>query len=167
MRRILLGLAAAVVLFLVGRAIVRALVSDETKIRWMVEDMQEGFDRTRMDPILVAFAEDFSDETSGANRQDVRQALAYLFLTAKDPQTKAFPYRVEVEITKLAIDPGSGGEPGADCDLAARFFDLREHSGGEPEPAWVIAIASRWERGEYGWRIARTKYETKSGRMLR
>ncbi|MFN0006431.1 MAG: hypothetical protein ACKVXR_00880 [Planctomycetota bacterium] len=162
MKRILLVLAGAVILFLVGRAIVRALVSDETKIRWAIEDMREGFDETRMDPILVAFDEKFRDETSGADRADVRQALAYLFLTAKHPQTKAFPYRVEIEIPKIGIEDSD--PPAADCDLDARFFDLR---GGGEEVAWEITIHSRWTRGEYGWRIASTRYETKSGRMLR
>ena len=164
MRRILLGLAAAFLAFLLGRAIVRAVVSDETKIRWLVEDMRDGFDRTRMDPILIAFAEAFRDETSGADRSSVREALAYLFLTAKDPQTKAFPYRVEVGISKISIDRSSSDSPTADCDLDARFSELR---GGETKLAWEIAIASRWTRGEYGWRLAGTRYETKSGRMLR
>lgn len=162
MKRIFLVLAGALLLFLVGRAIVRALVSDETKIRWTVEDMRDGFDKTRMDPILVAFAEDFRDDTSGADRADVRQALAYLFFSAKDPETKGFPYRVEIEITKLAIEDSD--PPAADCDLDARFLDLR---AGAEEPAWEIAIHSRWTRGEYGWRIKSTRYETKSGRMLR
>jgi len=161
-KRILLVLAGALLLLLVGRAIVRALVSDETKIRWAIEDMREGFDETRMDPILVAFDERFHDETSGADRADVRQALAYLFFSAKDPETKGFPYRVEIDVTKLAIDDSD--PPAAECDLDARFLDFR---GGEEKPAWEIAIHSRWTRGEYGWRIASTRYETKSGRMLR
>ena len=164
MRRILLGLAAALLLFLVGRAIVRALVSDETRIRWLVEDMAEGFDATRMDPVLVAFAEGYRDETTGADRSNVREALAYLFLTEKDPRTKAFPYRVEVAITKLAIDRSSPEKPAADCELLARFLDRR---GGEEKLAWEVEIVSRWIRGEYGWRIASTRHETKSGRMLR
>jgi len=164
LRRILLGLAGALLCFFVGRAIVRALVSDETRIRWLVEDMQAGFDRTRMDPILVAFAGNFRDDTSGADRQNVREALAYLFLTAKDPQTKAFPYRVEVGIPRIAVDRSTASEPTADVDVDARFFDRR---GSEEQLAWEIAVASRWTRGEYGWRIASTRYETKSGRMLR
>ena len=163
MKRILLALAGAVVLFLLGRAIVRALVSDETKIRWLVEDMREGFDETRMDPILVAFAENFRDESSGADRADVRQALASVFFTAKDPETKAFPYRVEIEIPKLAID-SDAEPPTAECDLEARFFDSRDE---KEEPVWEVSIVSRWTRGEYGWRIASTRHETKSGRMLR
>jgi hypothetical protein len=162
-KRIVLGLSGALVLFLVGRAVVRALVSDETKIRWLIEDMREGFDETRMNPILVAFDETFRDETSGADRANVREALAYLFLTAKDPKTKEFPYRVEIGVPKLEVD--SKTEPRtAECDLDARFFDLR---AGEEEVAWEIAIQSSWTRGEYGWRIAGTRCETKSGRMLR
>ena len=163
MKRILLVLAATLGLFLVGRAIVRALASDETKIRGLVQDMVDGFNRTRMDPILVAFAEGFHDETSGADRPSVREALGYLFLTAKDPETKGFPYRVEVEIEKLAVDRSAPDSKAADCDLRARFFDVRGH---ESTLAWEIAIASHWTHGEYGWRIASTRYDTKSGRML-
>jgi hypothetical protein len=163
-KRVLLALAAGLLLFLVGRALVRALASDETKIRWLIEDMAEGFDATRMDSVLVAFAEDFRDKTSGADRRNVREALAYLFLSAKDPETKAFPYRVEVDVAKLAIDESPSEAPVADVELLARFLDRR---GGEESVAWEIAIVSHWVRGEYGWRIARTSYETKSGRMLR
>jgi hypothetical protein len=164
LKRILLALAVGVGLFLVVRAAIRALASDETKIRWTVEDMAEGFDRTRMDPILVAFAPGFQDETSGSDRQNVREALAYLFLTAKDPETKAFPYRVEVDVRRIAVDRADPDSPTAECELGARFLDRR---GGRETAAWEIAIESRWRRGEYGWRIESTRYESKSGRMIR
>jgi hypothetical protein len=164
LKRVLLGLAGVLLLFLVGRAIVHALASDETKIRWLVEDMAKGFDETRMDPILVAFAEDFRDETSGADRRSLREGLAYLFLTAKDPATKAFPYRVEVAIRELAVDDAAPDSPTADCELDARFLDLR---AGASDPTWEIAVTAHWVRGEYGWRIARSSYETRSGRILR
>ena len=164
MKRILLVLAAIAAVFLAGRAIRRALASDETRIRWLVEDMAGGFDRTRMGPILAGIARDWEDESSGADRDTLRQALAYLFFTAKDEATKRFPYRVEVEITRLEVRRADPGPRTADCGVHARFL---ERHGEQEKLAWEIEITARLERGEEGWRIRRTSHATKSGRMLR
>lgn len=164
MKRIVLALLAVAALLFVARAIRRALVSDETKIRWLVADMADGFGRTRMDPILAGIARDFQDETSGADRDTLRQALAYLFFTAKDEATKRFPYRVEAGIARLEIDRGVPETPGASCDVTARFY---ERHGEQENLAWEIEVSARLSRGEDGWRILRTSYETRSGRMLR
>jgi len=158
MKRIVLLLALAAGLFLAGRAIVRALASDETKIRRVVERMADGFDRTRMDPILDGLTRDFEDETSGASRQEMREALAYLFFEAVDEHTKHFAYRADVHIGRIAVEGTS-----AECELDARFFDLR---GGGESPAWEIAVTATFARGEDGWRIRRTKHATKTGHQL-
>lgn len=159
MKRALLLAAAALVLWIGGRAIVRALASDETKIRRLVEAMADGFDRTRMDPVLAGLDREFADETSGATRQDVREALAYLFFTAKDETTKAFPYRARVEIRSIEVR-----RPSATCDADVHFVDLR---GGKETPAWDIGLRLELARGGDGWKIEKSKYETRSGRMLR
>jgi|ERR1043165_3248710 hypothetical protein len=164
MKRVLLAVAAAVVLFFVGRAVVRSLASDETKIRRVVENMADGFDRTRMDPVLAGLARDFEDESSGKTRQEVREALAYLFFNAKDETTKAFAYRVEIDVPRVLVDRTDAQAPTAQCELNARFVDVR---GGKETPAWEIAVTASFVRGEDGWRIRRTKYATTSGRMLR
>jgi hypothetical protein len=164
MMRVLILFVLGVGLFLAGRALVRALASDETKIRWLVEDMADGFDRTRMDPILDGLAPDFVDQTSGANRQEVREALAYLFFNAKDERTKGFPYRVDVEIAQTTLARSESGPPSAECRVNARFRDIR---GGKETTAWEIAVTAHLERGDGGWRIRRSSYATKSGQMLR
>ncbi len=164
MKRILLAVVAVVLLFFVGRAVVRALASDETKIRRVVANMAEGFDRTRMDPVLAGLARDFEDESSGATRQEVREGLAYLFFNAKDEATKRFAYRVETEIQRIGVDRSDKGAPTAQCEMTARFLDVR---GGKESPAWEISVAASLVRGEDGWRIRRTKYATKAGTMLR
>ncbi len=140
------------------RALVRALASDETKIRRVVEAMADGFDRTRMDPILEGLDRTYADETSGATRQDLREALAYLFLTAKDETTKAFPYRAKVEIGPVAVH-----RPTAECAAEVRFVDLR---GGKETAAWEIGVRLALARGDDGWKIVTSRYETTSGRML-
>jgi hypothetical protein len=159
MKRAVLILAIAAALFLAGRAIVRGLASDETKIRRVVEPMADGFDRTRMDPVLDGLTRDFEDETSGATRQEMREALAYLFFEAVDEHTKRFAYRVDVEVRRVAVDGLS-----AECEMNARFVDLR--SGGAA-PAWEIAVTAKFTRGDDGWRIRRTKHTTTSGERLR
>jgi hypothetical protein len=159
MKRAVLILAVAAALFLAGRALVLGLASDETKIRRVVEHMADGFDRTRMDPVLDGLTRDFADETSGATRQEMREALAYLFFEAVDEHTKHFAYRVDVEIQRIAVEGTN-----AECALDARFVDLR--SGGV-SPAWEIAVTASFTRGDDGWRIRRTKHSTKSGERLR
>lgn len=159
MKRALLVVAVALGLALAGRALVRGLASDETKIRRVVEGMAEGFDRTRMTPILDGLALDYEDETSGATRQDLREALAYLFFQAVDEHTKRFAYRVEISIGRTTVERDA-----AECELDARFFELR---GGADSPAWDVAITARFVRGSDGWRIRRTKYATRAGAMIR
>lgn len=164
MKRILLLAAVAILCWFVGRAIVYSLRSDEWKIRRVILTMAEGFDETRMDPILGGLARDFRDETSGATRQEVREALAYLFFNAKDEATKAFAYRVEFGVKRIAVATDDKGTKIADCEFDAWFLDVR---GGKEVPAWDVAITARFVKGEDGWRIASTRYETRSGKMLR
>lgn len=159
MKRAIAIVLAALALWIGGRALVGALASDETKIRRIVETMADGFDRTRMDPILDGLDQSYVDETSGATRQELREALAYLFFTAKDETTKAFPYRAKVEIGPVAVH-----RPTADCAAEVRFVDLR---GGKETPAWEIGVRLELARGDDGWKIVKSRYETRTGRMLR
>jgi hypothetical protein len=159
MKRILLVVAIAIGLFLAGRALVLGLASDETKIRRVVAHMADGFDRSQMTPILDGLTLDYEDETSGARRPDLREAVAYLFFEAVDESTKRFAYRVEVDVRRVAVDRET-----AECDLDARFLELR---GGTESPAWDIAVNATFVHGSEGWRIRRTKYTTRSGGMIR
>jgi hypothetical protein len=159
MKRAILLVLAAVGLALAVRAVVLGLASDETKIRRVVERMAEGFDRARMAPVLDGLSLDFEDETSGATRRDLGEALAYLFFEAVDERTKRFVYRVVIDVRKIAVDGGT-----ATCDLEARFFEMR---GGGETAAWDIAVDATLARGPDGWKIRRTKYVSRSGAMIR
>lgn len=125
--------------------------------------MAAGFDRQRMDPVLAGLATDFEDETSGATRRDLREALAYLFFTAEDDATKRFAYRVECETDKIRVDRAGPGPPTAQCEVRARFLDLR---GGQETPAWEITVTADLVPGDDGWRVSRTSHVTRSGKVL-
>src|SRR3984885_8456734 len=79
LRKIAIALIAVAIAWFGGRALVHALASDETKIRWKLEDACEGFSNARMSPILDFLAHEFVDETSGYHRDDVRAAVAGAF----------------------------------------------------------------------------------------
>ena len=161
MKRVLLVLCGALLLWIGGRALVHALASDETRIRWLVEDMAEGFGRTRTGAILEGLEKGFVDETSGVDRETLRGMLAHFFLTEKDPATKRFPWRVEATIESLVVE-----RPAATCEVLARFFELRGEEE-EERPGWTIRVEGRLEDGEDGWRFVRTSHETLEGRRPR
>ena len=164
MKRVLFGLLAVVLLWFGGRAIVHALASDETKIRWVIEDMTDGFNETRMNPIMTGLAQDFVDADSGFGKDDVRAGLAQLFLQSKDPQTKRFPYRVQVSPEEFSLHVQRGEPRTAELDLVAHFD---ESAGEEWHPAWTAKVHAELQLGPDGWKIRRAHVVTLEGKRPR
>jgi hypothetical protein len=164
MKRALPALLALLVLFFAVRAVARALASDETKIRWVLEDMADGFNDTRMNPILAGLDPEFLDEHWGADREMVRAGLAQLFLQAKDAQTKKFPYRVALPESELKTVVQPTEPRTAETDLVAAF----EQSQGEVwQPAWKIRVHAQWTLLPGGWRIKHTQTVEVEGKRPR
>lgn len=165
MRRILISLATVLALWFVGRWIVRALVSDETRIQWTVDAMIEGFNETTMNPILDGLDRAFLDETHGADREMVRGACAQLFFQAKDETTKRFLYRAEWTSQRVRVfEEPDAPNPKAELDFEVRIF---RRKGEAEEPAWKIAIAGKLEKKEGDWRLLRTEVRTLDGKIPR
>ncbi len=160
MNRFLLAALAAFAAFFGVRAIVRALASDETKIRWVLEDMADGFNSTRMSRVLGGLANDFLDETSGADRELVHAGLARIFFEEKDAETKRFLYRVEIpkEDVSIRVD----GET-ANVDLAATFFEVH---GAAEKLVWKARIHAAFAKTKDGWKIRRSENQTVEGGRL-
>jgi hypothetical protein len=160
LRKIAIALIAVAVAWLGGRALVHALVSDETKIRWKLEDACEGFSNTRMSPILDFLAHDFVDQTSGHPRDDVRAGAASVFFTEKDPETKKFPYRAIVVPDTLAIEIDKVAKDKADLRCTIRITDVR---GGKDRVAWEFDLLGKMVDGEDGWQLVSSMCSTKEG----
>lgn len=164
MKRLLLALVAAVALWFGGRAIVRALASETTRIRWVVDDMVAGFNDTRMNPILDGLAADYLDETYGADRALLRAAAASVFFQAKDPSTKKFLYRLErmprVEIAVVETPATKS----ARVKLELQFFRRR---GESEESAWTIHVDGRMEKRDGDWLFVRTETKTTDGERIK
>jgi len=154
---VVLGLSAVLARFLV-----HTLAADETKIRWAIADAAEGFGEARMDPVLDVLAHDFSDETSGFRREDLRAALASAFFSMKDPKTKGFPYSCEILPDTFEIAVTTGEPDSATVSCTCRIVDT---TGGEQREAWSFRVEGRMEERDDGWCFVATTHETLVGSM--
>lgn len=163
MKRLVLVVVVALALLLAGRALVHALASHETRIEWVIDDMIEGFNDTRMNPILDGLDREFLDDTWGADRDTVRAAAAHLFFNALDPQTKRFLFRAEWTKESIAV---TGDEaPRADVVFEARFFETK---GEREELAWRVRVEGELHVNADGdWCFARTRTTTTEGEKPR
>ena len=159
MKRVLLGFLGAAVLFFAARAVVLALASPETKIRWRVEEMVDGFNRQRASPVLRGFSMEFRDESSNAGREMVHKAVTSLFFTEKDPETKAFTLRAEIPEDTLNVvvaeDPTSATVSGV--------LIIHETKQGTERVLWRASFEGEMTLEEKGWRFRRSTHETVDG----
>lgn len=160
LRKIAIALIALAVVWLGGRALVQALVSEETKIRWRLEEACEGFTNERMGPILDFLAQDFVEESHGAHRQDVRAGVASVFFSAKDPETKDFPYVAIVVPDTLAVDFDTGDEDKARLRCSIRITDTR---GNEDRIAWEFKLDGMMIDGDDGWQLVNARADLIKG----
>ncbi len=160
MRKIGIALVGLGLLAVLTRFLVHALASDETKIRWAITAAAEGFGESSMDPVLAVLAREFSDETSGFRREDLRGALASAFFTMKDPRTKAFPYACEIPLETLEIAATKGDPDSAVVSFTGRIVDT---TGGERRETWSFRVEGRMEEREDGWCFVTTTHETLAG----
>jgi len=142
------------------RYLVLTLASDETKIRWAIQDAAEGFGDARANPVLELLARDFQDQPSGYTREDIRGPLAAVFFQEKDPETKGFPYRLEIADEAIAIEVTKGDPDSAAVSFPGKIVDTR---GRQRRDAWAFEIEGRMEEREDGWCFVSTTHRTIDG----
>lgn len=152
---LVLGLLAAGI-----RWLVLTLESDESKIRRAIADAAEGFDDTRVGPILDVLAREFEDETSGFRRDDLRAALAAAFFQEKDPETRGFPWRCVIDADAIEITVESGDPDRAVVAFPGRIVAAR---GDDPREAWSFRVEGRMEERDDGWCFVTTTHTTLKG----
>lgn len=185
LRKGLLALVALALAYWAVSALVRALASDETRIRWVLEEMAEGFNETRLADATEGVGESFRDDTSGFGKAELIEALRYVFMSSKHPVTRAFPYRLELPRDELEIklrEPRAGEigkqarasflarviEPDPAPRRATRASDEDEEAldeaQGELAPrTWDLRVEADFVDTEDGWKLARSTHEKLSG----
>lgn len=160
MKRILLGLVLAVAAVVAVRWVIGALASDETRIRWMVEEMVDGFNEGSARRATSGFAESWRYREETLRRDDLRGGLLAEFQQQRSRQARRLTLRASVP-EPLAIEVAGDT---ARMELELHVEGLR---GEAWAPRWTMRVRAELERGEDGWRIVAVAKDDLEGSGLR
>jgi hypothetical protein len=157
MSRYLSLAALALLLAWGGCALWRGLASDETQIRWRIEEVTEAFNAGRPGSAVKPLADAWWDKTSGIHKDTLHQLLVGMLFREKDAQGR-FRYAVEVPAETLVIEVLDDGT--AHATLEASFFRKRNELR---ELKWRVAVEADFVDGDDGWEIVATEHWTLAG----
>jgi len=159
-KRGLVVLLAAVIVVFGARAIVRALASDETKIRWRIESMAEGYNSGDVGDAIGPLAKDWKHEGFPYGREDVRGELVREFFQERDKKTGKPTHKVELDEDTLQVDVQGDA---ATLQVEASF---QEKDGEAWVERWRARIHGDLAKGENGWFFHHTSHEDLVGTPL-
>ena len=147
---------ALLVVVLGGRVIYRGMASEETHIRWLVEEEVEAFNSASISGCMVGFAMEYEDTTLRLNRTSLQQVLLYAFQKRRDPETGRFLYSIQIPDESLQVTL-----KGDDRLQAEVQFPVVLSEAGKP--VWEIGVQAELIRDENGWAIVSSSHETVVG----
>ena len=159
MKKAIVVVVAAGLLYLFGQYLYRALASEETRIGWLLDDVERGFNTCRAGLTVEGFSEKFREKTARISREELRSVLAYLFMTHRHPETKEFRHKVEMEDVRITFPDVDQGT--ARVTLRAVFHYRRKK---EFEVAWTVEIDADLENGPDGWNIVSSTHQGVDGK---
>ena len=160
LKQVLTVIAGSLVLYFVGRWVVLALASDETRIRWMIENMEEAYNEGKAGRCVAPLAKNWThDSYDGVNRDLVFAVLAREVLGPEAKQRGE--RRVVVDPEGLLIEVLD--EERASLTAEVDFSRLLEE---EWQSRWRARVEADLEKGEDGWRIVRSRHTDLEGTQL-
>ena len=159
MRLVFVGLAILVMLVVGVRTLYFALASDETKIRWLVEQMEEGYDEGDVSDCVGPLAKDWRHEgQSELDRDLLKGGLLREFLQeGRDSETKERTRKVDVVDDSLSI-----AVTDETATLSVRVAFSRKRASGWEE-TWRAEIEADLRDGDDGWKIVKTRHADLDG----
>lgn len=156
MQRILLLAIAVVLSFFVGRAVYRAMASDETRIGWLFAAEAEAFNGGSVLSVLSHFAPDYRDDAAGMDLPMLRGAVMYVLQNHGDPQQRDC-WRVDL--------PQGAGSVAVDGDAATAELPVQLFQGRDADTKllWQVQVTAQLRRIDGDWRIARSTHRTTQG----
>lgn len=154
-----LGLAALPLLYLGSGLVIRWFASDETRIRWIVADMEEAYNAGDPSGCVESIARSWKHEGNELDRQMLFGALLRI-AQERERETRALRSRVEVdeEAAEIVV-----ADERATLTLDATFQRRR---GEEWKPAWHVRIVAELVDGDDGWEIVASRHEDLEGTHL-
>jgi hypothetical protein len=153
---VLLALAA---LYLGGGLVIRLCSSDETKIRWLVEEMEEGYNTGSPGTTVGPLARTWHHDGSEIDRQ---MLLGALFEAARDRdrETKRLRSRVEVDEDAAVITvTGERATLAADAVFSRWVADAWKET-------WRVHFEAELVNGDGGWEIVQSRHQDQTGTHL-
>lgn len=161
MKRVLFFAIVVVLLFFGIRTLVLALVSDETKIAWLIEEMEEGFDDGSAKSATSGLAHEWRHEDAEVDRDTLRALLAREFMVGRQNHDGELIHRVELPEQLLEI---TVTDDTAAVRCEAIFERLRDE---EWSVVWRARIEVELVKVEGEWEIHASRHEDLEGRGLR
>jgi hypothetical protein len=159
LKKVLLSALALAALYLGIGGLVRFFASDETKIRWLVEGMEEAYDAGRPGSCVGPLARDWRHDGYSLDRE---MLLGGLFQAARDRDRETRELRTRVDVEPGSLEIAVDGER-ATLAAVARFERLR---AGEWQESWRARIEAELVDGDEGWEIVKSRHEDLAGTHL-
>jgi hypothetical protein len=160
MKHVLFIVAASIAAFVLGRMVFLSFVSDETKIRWLVEEMEEGYNAGDLSDCVGPLHEDWEHDGHSLTRDYLKGGLFQAFREERDRETGKRTSKVEIDPESFSVVVE---DEQARIELEARFSRQKQGVWAE---TWHIRVFGNLENGEDGWRITRTRHDDLSGTQL-
>jgi len=160
MKHVLFVLAASVMAFVLGRMVILAFVSDETKIRWLIQEMEEGFNDGDLSDCIGPLHTDWKHDGHSMNRDYLKGGLFQTFREERDRDTGRRTSKVEVDLESFSVEVE---DEQARFEVEALFSRFKRDAW---EETWHIRVFGDLEQGEDGWKITRTRHDDLSGTQL-
>jgi len=160
MKRVLLILLGAVVLWFGFRGLRYALASDETKIEWLLERMEEGYNEGHAGRTVSGFHRDWHHADYPIDREQVRGGVFVMDREQRAQGSGELTRRVSIGREELVIEV-SGDHASARFPLT--FARLEQ---GAWHDTWKARVFAELEHGENGWLIVSSRHEDIEGTAL-
>lgn len=150
---------------------IHALASPETRLRWMLEEIETSFNDYHASGIRAALAEDFEARPRGVDRRTVMLFLMQFFQKSREADGSP-SFRVEIErdaddelVFELKLEEGS--PPTARVSVTVEFLENR--GSGESSPEWKGVSRARFTADcaevDGDWKIRGATREVESGEL--
>lgn len=158
-----IGLGAAIAIYW----LVLSLASHPTRLRWLLADMEDAFNRGDAGDLASGLADGFRDEESRADRAQVR---LYFLGVAQSRRAADGDFALRARVTPLVdadftIDAGAE-PPSAKANVEVRFFERQRSRDGVIEERSIarveVAAVFRLEAGD--WKVHRARLRLVEGR---
>ncbi len=147
------ALTLGILLWIGGRAVLRAMESDQDKIRRLCQEMVDAFNEQRTSRFMAGLDENFLDVQSGVRREELREALVYTFFQEIDQQSKKFALRADLPEVPFDVVVTEGEPKTAKASISANISRLQ---GDKPQAWWDARISGELAKTEKGWQWTRT-----------